>query len=228
MNGWYRLVKSYTSRNLTVGTDKLPALSGLISTLEEKCNAQCYAGLWLNRDLDDLCWQVDHESRPATRPAQWRAPSWSFASLDGTVWYEMWMHENKYATLLDVAVLPASADPHGELLSGHIILKAPMFQLYDFEMIGPGKLEAFAKIIDPPMKATSFTVKIFLDVMEEPTCSALWLDRGGGLAVVPTGNADGEYRRVGLVKAWYGRTENSVRPIDLDVERLDLTVCTLV
>ena len=94
-NGWRRLVAEYTQLKLTYEMDMLPALSGLAKKTAEITGDIYLAGLWRKSLGDDLLWYVtqrgtsggrvqkskkDHEYwKP--RPA-WRAPSWSWASID--------------------------------------------------------------------------------------------------------------------------------------------------
>lgn len=95
---WLVVRGEYTRRKLSYGADKLEAIAALASEL-----AQTYgryiAGLW-ERDLTvDLQWRrpdLEFESastndsprdqtRRLPRPAEYRAPSWSWASIDGEV-----------------------------------------------------------------------------------------------------------------------------------------------
>ncbi|KAJ4986122.1 heterokaryon incompatibility protein [Stagonosporopsis vannaccii] len=81
---WYELVEDYTSRSLTVATDKLVAFSGLAKRFGGGRKQYC-AGIW-NTDLPAaLLWQV--KDYTATRPA-YLAPSWSWASLMGSITYD--------------------------------------------------------------------------------------------------------------------------------------------
>ncbi|RGP81276.1 hypothetical protein FLONG3_420 [Fusarium longipes] len=85
---WEQVVNNYCNRGLTNATDKLPALSGLAQRRNQIRSGVYLAGLWQESLLHDLCWysaiyhQVSyyHEIR---RPIHYRAPSWSWASLDG-------------------------------------------------------------------------------------------------------------------------------------------------
>lgn len=85
---WYDAVSDYTKRSLTVAHDKLPAIRG-ISQLFQARNPKCryIYGLW-SADLPrGLLWCADSGAKLA-RPAQFRAPSWSWASRDGPVVFD--------------------------------------------------------------------------------------------------------------------------------------------
>ena len=82
---WYQLVEDYTSRSLTIPTDKLIAFAGLAKAFGCNSRAQYLAGNW-NTDMPAaLLWHVSN--RTATKPA-YLAPSWSWASLMGGVTYD--------------------------------------------------------------------------------------------------------------------------------------------
>jgi hypothetical protein len=90
-------VQEYTSRSTTKPQDKLPALSGIIDTLQQMSGDVCYAALWKRHFVKSLLWEIVKDSpngARAHRPSKWRAPSWSFASIDGCVEYS-W--ESSYA-----------------------------------------------------------------------------------------------------------------------------------
>ena len=89
--GWADVVENYTSRELTVGDDKLPAVAAVAekyarATAPNPIPATDYlAGLW-RRDLaPHLLWRVWDPSK-TSRPQRYRAPSWSWASLNGAIY----------------------------------------------------------------------------------------------------------------------------------------------
>ncbi|KAH6643243.1 heterokaryon incompatibility protein-domain-containing protein [Boeremia exigua] len=83
---WYELMEDYMSRNLTNEHDKLPALSGLAQDFQRKIPSNRYlAGLWFDHLPRALLWRTGPN---AHRPTSWRAPSWSFLSVDGNMSYE--------------------------------------------------------------------------------------------------------------------------------------------
>ena len=57
-DGWPKLVTAYSKRNLTRGTDKLPALSGLASEIAMYTGDTYYAGVWKSHLWSDLFWRV--------------------------------------------------------------------------------------------------------------------------------------------------------------------------
>lgn len=80
---WSSLVREYSNCLLTNRDDKLPAFSGVADHFGETTGDQYLAGLWRLRILQLLDWWV---SQPCKRlSSEYRAPSWSWASLDGPV-----------------------------------------------------------------------------------------------------------------------------------------------
>ncbi|KAJ8111224.1 hypothetical protein OPT61_g6134 [Boeremia exigua] len=81
---WYELIEDYTSRSLSFPADKLVAFSGLAKKFGTGRKQYC-AGIWGTDLPAALLWRVKDHS--ATRPA-YLAPSWSWASLMGSVTYD--------------------------------------------------------------------------------------------------------------------------------------------
>jgi hypothetical protein len=80
---WMRLLTIYTKLRLTMTKDRLIALSGIVQTIKRLVNSKYYAGLWEFTLPMDLVWTTGIECYP--RPIVYRAPSWSWASIDGEI-----------------------------------------------------------------------------------------------------------------------------------------------
>ncbi|KAI7155054.1 hypothetical protein KC349_g7232 [Hortaea werneckii] len=82
---------------------------------------QYLAGLWRDERIEaQLCWRVEE---PRIRPTMWRAPSWSWASVDGPVSYaptQSGMCDDEYAHVVDARVTPLADDIFSEL-SGAVL-----------------------------------------------------------------------------------------------------------
>lgn len=139
---WHRLVEEYTGRNLTRDQDKLPALSGLANLMAAKTGDGYAAGLWKRDVIEDLFWSIEivepshhcddpaHDAMmpPATKasvkhPTQYRAPSWSWASLDGKVKYYHLNQACIQARCLDIQVSPSGKDKFGRVQLGWMIIE---------------------------------------------------------------------------------------------------------
>ncbi|KAK5123452.1 hypothetical protein LTR85_002490 [Meristemomyces frigidus] len=107
---WFRLVGEYTKRDLSVESDKLLAIAALAEDYANTMPLTEYlAGMW----RDDLLHQLFRDPRAfkkkATRPTTYRAPSWSWASLDG----EMSLNNGNFN------------EPTCELIDAHVTLRNP-------------------------------------------------------------------------------------------------------
>ncbi|KAK4113137.1 HET-domain-containing protein, partial [Canariomyces notabilis] len=81
---WYEIVERYTGVHLTFGRDKLVAINGIVQIIQKRTGLTPFAGLWLEYLLDDMLWKT---VRPEliSRPTEYQAPSFSWASLNGPV-----------------------------------------------------------------------------------------------------------------------------------------------
>ncbi|KAG4432105.1 hypothetical protein IFR05_012404 [Cadophora sp. M221] len=84
---WYDLVSNYGSCDITYGRDRLPALAGLAAEIASKTQVQYLAGLWGDEILIGLCWERGQHDKSLQHPPEYQAPSWSWASVDGTIAY---------------------------------------------------------------------------------------------------------------------------------------------
>jgi hypothetical protein len=84
---WETLVETYSECLLTKGSDKLVAISGLAEQIQHQTKDQYIAGLWREELELQLCWEVSF--RPyainESRVVPYRAPSWSWASVDARI-----------------------------------------------------------------------------------------------------------------------------------------------
>ena len=83
---WYHMVESYSSRDITSPEDRLPAVAGLAKAVASVTGERDYmAGLWKTGLLEGLIWHRKDSKTTLRVPASYIAPSWSWASVQGTV-----------------------------------------------------------------------------------------------------------------------------------------------
>lgn len=86
---WNSIIEAYTATLLTVPSDKLIALSGLAKKFLPRMDDVYVAGMWKRWLNVSLLWYVDNgqkvDGSPSSRPQYYRAPSWSWASVDGVI-----------------------------------------------------------------------------------------------------------------------------------------------
>ena len=142
-DAWLDLVQRYCQRHLTLAKDKLPALSGVAREIASWVGDIYHAGLWRSQILMGLNWGVyvfeilhfcdnpEHdrqiaktnppEKETAIYPASYRAPSWSWAALDGRIHFKPLDLNKLVAECLECYTPPAGDDAFGMLREGAFI-----------------------------------------------------------------------------------------------------------
>ena len=153
---WYEIVEDYSKRKLTESKDKLTALSGLAYSYYERedqlrAPPKGYkggqrggyaAGLWEAHMPSALLWRT----WSAQRPPEYRAPSWSWASVDGRISYNSQTLDSEHDyggigfpddrpspretseydfgdfRVQEIETTTSSLDPMGAVSAGHITL----------------------------------------------------------------------------------------------------------
>ena len=121
---WLSVVESYCSyRRLSFATDKLPAMAGIASTIQELTGGVYLAGIWKEDFMNGLLWQTWKDPRRVKH----RAPSWSWARWDGYVTFVMSQYETSdddlLAQLLQCHIQPSGDNPFGEVSSGSLHMR---------------------------------------------------------------------------------------------------------
>jgi hypothetical protein len=126
---WWRNLTDYTHRSVTNPADKLVALAGVAQQCQRIYCTQYLAGLWEDALLKDLLWSSSHRTEPP-RPETYRAPSWSWAAIDGPVGdIDGYTTRSKCiqtcAQVIRCEVVPSKEElPFGEIHSGTLVLRA--------------------------------------------------------------------------------------------------------
>lgn len=233
---WRSMVRDYIRRFLTLPNDKLPAIVGVADLYSQFFNSRYLAGLWESSLLEELMWCSvrDDISRSVVR----RAPSWSWASVDGEV------HHNWCPTTVGAVApkiikcdirLASNASPFGPVDASRCVLHIESKLIKAFwqsdrkyistvtghRMITNSEAGE-AKEMDvhreshtnggrkhaDALESDSLTEVLVLPITTDPI-------RGPLLAHVE-GNT---YRRVGLVSRLWSKT---LMPQDMEIRRLSI------
>ncbi|EAW14081.1 putative HET domain protein [Aspergillus clavatus NRRL 1] len=138
LEAWHRCVNAYSGGSVTVPSDKLLIMAPLAYVFNDGTLGEYLAGTWSKEIAFGLAW-----ARPyfLLRPtSQYRAPSWSWASIDGTVdslclsWPEdlmqghadnpFWIKRYQPRLVSHHMILADPSRPHGVLQEGsHIVIE---------------------------------------------------------------------------------------------------------
>lgn len=131
---WTQLVTNYSKMHLTFDQDKLPAISGIAKIYQNRNLGTYMAGLWRDYLHVELLWHV-WGFRAARRPSDYRAPSWSWVSVEGSIEYDFGgaLPRNPISTICHVDVLDINCslkgnDSTGQVTAGYIRLRGKLVQ----------------------------------------------------------------------------------------------------
>ncbi|MCJ1379930.1 hypothetical protein MMC17_003033 [Xylographa soralifera] len=101
---WWKMVKEYTASKLTFDSDKWAAFSGLATVVEQHTRTQLYHGLWKSNLSDELLWKV---LKPGRR-VDFDAPSWSWLSVDASVYDQRYNYNTDFRQAATVFIPPST------------------------------------------------------------------------------------------------------------------------
>ncbi|KAJ5721221.1 HET domain protein [Penicillium malachiteum] len=223
---WYKnILASYMPRLLTDPHDRLPAIGGVAQKVKPYIGGRYIAGIWESDLSWGLLWESDNGkaksvSRKMERPIERRAPSWSWASVDGSVRYEFFKRE-KHMTGMEeisrsISMDSIQVDDDGDILNYKILsVSARIFYAY-FQIIENSRRRflvarrtfdsAKNERSDFPTQEelNSSYARAKLDITDEE-CQHIWvwgllLSHSVGLVVEPVGWREGKrvFKRLGV------------------------------
>lgn len=143
---WIHLIERYSLRSITYASDKLVALAGIAEKFGDALRTNYVAGFWEDHMLVYLMW---HPKSGATGTSSYRAPSWSWASLDGTIAFDCDLaagfDQSNYRAY-DCRILRCQITlkdqllPYGEVIGGYIDLSAVLRRAWYGDPIPYGEL----------------------------------------------------------------------------------------
>lgn len=156
-NLWNDLIKQYSRCDLTEPSDKLHAVAGIAKLFEEVTGDEYIAGIWKSRFTTMLDWRV--YSPKQRRSLGYRAPSWSWASVDSPVIPEgVSARSESLVELVKSAVETRTSDRMSTIIGASVMLKARVIPAICQLVNMP-----FATFLAP---AGKFKVQIFPDAMD--------------------------------------------------------------
>jgi hypothetical protein len=197
---WHLIVQQYTGMALTFGSDKLLALSGIAKYLQSILGGTYLAGLWKEDILFQLSWCTGDFPDPNPRLSEYRAPTWSWASMDGLIHIAVRREIDEpsqrldhshvdnsiyktYTKVLDAQTVCTSDDKFGSVSDGFLLIEGPLNRI----SVKP-KAEQDRSYLSEP-----FGISIDFDFLPQNSAEyfTLILYRS---RYIPVQNADSQYR----------------------------------
>ncbi|PTD02605.1 hypothetical protein FCULG_00009221 [Fusarium culmorum] len=141
---WKTILRQYSERDLTNHGDRLPAITGVVTELQNVWKDTAIYGHWVEWFIQLLAWQKPEDDRAKERYLT-RAPSWSWVSVNGRIHYDETIE--KEDAKMEI-VTAAKATISCRIVSGDIINKHAwriMDQYFDLDN-GAQRLETKGKI----------------------------------------------------------------------------------
>ena len=223
---WNKIVQAFTRSSLTKPEDKLIALSGLASRVQQILDDEYLAGLWKRVLPSQLMWDVfdgrQGNELPSVRPAQYRAPSWSWASLDGCVGWDDISQKGFLITIIEAHVSSITNDPMSQVEDGFIRLQGDLIaaELYWHETdihdglglrvgsyeFASGSSSVGADVGTDPIDGIFYCLPLKFNSLSEKTAGENGYSLMSGLILRPSGRK-GTYRRFGVfcIDGWMAR-----------------------
>ncbi|KAF6233270.1 hypothetical protein HO173_008561 [Letharia columbiana] len=223
---WDNIIESYSEGALSHEEDKLIALSGVAKYMETILHDRYLAGLWQQCLPSQLLWRYDS---PGTRPHKYRAPSWSWASVNPQTdrgltagrCYDMGI----LAKVIEVKIESPGQDTTGQVTGGHLRLRGPLCTAQFL----PRKETDISRLsrVGVRMGGLERSGVVYEDVLGELQASeettgghryhffVIELQLGNpntlvGLMLQPTGIRNGQFRRCGIVHMSLTEIETTV------------------
>ncbi|KAH7089648.1 heterokaryon incompatibility protein-domain-containing protein [Paraphoma chrysanthemicola] len=226
LGAWKSTVEEYSKRRMTFGKDKLLAISGIAAEYAKFFQCEYLAGLWQFDFISELSWYVtDPVFLRLPRPKVWRAPSWSWAAVDGIVASSrLFLRGKSNLVVHEAKAQPVSPfAPFGALQADqcYLIVEGDLKQLWVKTDACHGDL----------FSSEDSEIEIGFSSLDalEPAANklngyspawALFLENYRGLLLSPT--EDGCFRRMGTFSSFLEHKPNKVWSEDIRRQRIKI------
>ena len=137
LESWKKMVIPFMDCGFTYPSDKVVAFSGVAEKFGSKSNDVYLAGLWKNWIfIEQLLWYVNEQTRinvkiqanglPCARPLMYRAPSWSWLSINGRINFDLTSQPSLIEILEANVILADNKNPTGEVRHGVLSICASL------------------------------------------------------------------------------------------------------
>ena len=221
---WPPIAEAYAKCHLTNETDRCIAISGIAEEIQLATTDLYLAGLWESSFVEQLCWIVNHaqneeERRTRIRPLRYRAPSWSWLSIDSNI--EFYVEKKVFARGILFDILRVEIDNaglnqfgpiKGGVLVGRGVLKPAMWGSPTDDLTGCLLIND-TYVEHGMFLGESNSSRVTMDLGHLEGCENVWclpLLKGDlpkhptiikvyvvGLILMSSGQAEKEYKRIG-------------------------------
>lgn len=213
---FYRAVQDFTRCDITFPSDRLPAFAGLAQRQQGRAFDTYVAGMWKNDFLYGLMWTSD--GSPPARPAEYIAPSWSWASLNSSVTFDGFMHYPDHLSprLINSFISLGSNDSFGMVTAGFLHMTGYMMQIHTEPILSFSTLRTIVS------SRGQGTLRLDTDADAEDCESIMCLSvlDGRGIALKPYHRAEKQERpafvRIGAFK-FTPETFEGVKEMEFDL-----------
>ena len=127
---WAKIIYHYSRGKLTNSEDKLVAIAALAEDMKPLMQCRYLAGHWEIDLVKQLAWPGYGHFK---RPSQWRAPSWSWASVDGPhgSFIEIHRDDGLSFDLADISKVEMDIlgdDELGQIREGTLTVRGPLLR----------------------------------------------------------------------------------------------------
>ena len=229
---WPQIVRVFSGSQLTQETDKCTAISGIAEEIHTSTGDRYVAGMWQSCFVPQMSWQSRHDANKcedivARSPLKYRAPSWSWLSIDGhiSLWKDARVNDCKVVfDVLNIEVENTTRNQFGSIRSAQIvgcgmlrsgILKdvedsarilvlggRPITSDESFGLFGFWDDSQFSIDVDANKGHVNvWCLPLLLDHNDSKTddCDLLYF----GIILVETGQRKNEYKRIGCFQLGY-------------------------
>lgn len=223
---WDNIITSYSEGTLSHEEDKLIALSRVAKYMQSILHGTYLAGLWRRCLPSQLLWHYDS---PGTSPSRYRAPSWSWASVnpqtDRGLEAGRFYDEGILAEVVETNIESLGQDTTGQVTGGYLRIRGPLctaqyqprketdisrHSRLGVRMGGIERSGVVDEDILDNMRASGETLggyQYHLLIIELQSGNPNML---AGLALQPTEMQNGQFRRCGLVHLSLGEAETTL------------------
>ena len=206
---WYRLVTYYTNCAMTVPSDIYMAFAGVVEEFHSFTTDEYFAGSWREGLERQLLWE--RESLANWKPTGYRAPSWSWFSVNGAVRFELLYSHSLYEAVcevLDVIVHNSAEGLYGPVtygclrcrgILGTAVCRRTSDDDWVIQAVHGQRLESRGTPEWDHKTDLSKRTVTYLPVLKSR--ERVW-DDVIALLLEPTHVKEGEYQRIGTWKIW--------------------------